>query len=202
MVEPVSPPTTEAEIITAAIAMVGKQTYNTTDAAGALGQDALMLYNMLVSAEMGSNRWRFCLTYKQISILTTITPTFDGWLYECVLPADCLMIQTVYPNQVYTVMGDRILTKNNQTITLVYTRAVPVSKWPPAFSMYITYHLASMLGISVTNSDRMLARIAQGMKEWESRALFADAQSCNTIPFRSNPYVDVRYRNRGRGYGQ
>lgn len=203
MIEPTAAPTTEIEIISAAIAMVGKQqTVNTIDGGGALATDAQKLYSVLVSAELGSNRWRFAQTFKQISILTTIQPTFAGWLYECEVPADCIMIQAVYPNCDYTVMGGRILTRSNQPITIVYSHTVPVSKWPPAFSMYIVYHLASMLGISVTNSDRMLARIAQGLQRWESRALFSDAQSCVTQPMRYNPYVDVRYRNKARGFGQ
>ena len=203
MSEPTTAPTTDIEIISAAIAMVGKQqTVNTIDGGGALALDAEKLYSILVTAELSSNRWRFAQTFKQISILTTLTPTFAGWIYECELPADCIMLQAVYPNIDYTVLGNKLLTKNNQTVTVVYSHTVPVSKWPPAFSMYIVYHLASMLGISVTNSDRMLARIAKGLTTWESRALFADAQSCSTLPFRYNPYVDVRYRNRGRGYGQ
>jgi len=203
MTEPITPPTTDIEIISVAITLVGKQqTTNTIDGGGALATDAEKLYAGLVTAELGSNRWRFALTFQQISIFTTLTPTFAGWIYECALPADCIMIQGLYPNCNYTVMGDRILTQSNQAITLVYSHTVPVSKWPPAFSMYIMFHLATMLGMSVTNSDRMLARLAAEMQRWESRALFADAQSCATLPFRFNPYVDVRYRNRSRGFGQ
>lgn len=203
MIEPASAPTTDIEIIAAAITLVGKQqTVNTIDGGGALATDAERLYSVLVSSELGSNRWRFAQTFKQISIITTLTPSFAGWLYECELPADCIMILAVYPNCNYTVMGNRILTQSNQPITIVYSHTVPVSKWPPAFSMYIVFALASMLGLSVTNSDRMLARLKTGTDRWESRALFADAQSCSTVPFRYNPYVDVRYRNRGRGYGQ
>jgi hypothetical protein len=203
MIEPSTAPTSAIEIQAASIALVGKQqTVNTIDGGGALATDAQKLYDILVTAELGSNRWRFAQTFKQISIITTLDPAFNGWTYECEVPADCIMIQAVYPNQLYTVMGTHILTKSNQTLTVVYSHSVPVSKWPPPFSMYIVWHLASMLGVSVTNSDRMLARLAAGMKNWESRALFADAQSCPTQPMRYNPYVDVRYRNRGRGYGQ
>jgi hypothetical protein len=204
MIEPTTAPTTDIEIISAAISMVGKQQQgtNTIDGGGALAYDAEKLYSILVTAELGSNRWRFAQTFRQVSILTTLDPSFASWRYFCQVPADCIMIQAIYPNQNYTVMGEHILTQSNQPITIVYSNTVPVSKWPPPFSMYIVYHLASMLGISVTNSDRMLARIAAGLAKWESRALFADAQSCTTLPFRSNPYVDIRYRNRGRGFGQ
>lgn len=203
MTEPTTAPTTQVEIVSAAIALVGKQySMNTSDGGGALATAADSFYDALVTAELGSNRWRFAQKFQQISILTTLTPTFAGWLYECQLPSDCIMVQAVYPNCDYQVFGDKILTRSNSAITLVYAHTVPVSKWPPAFSMYIVWALASMLGVSVTNSDRMLARLAAGTKNWESRALFSDAQSSTTQPFRYNPYVDVRYRNRGRGYGQ
>lgn len=194
-------PTTEMEIISGAITLVGKQqSVNTIDGGGALAISAQKLYGTLVGAELGSNRWRFAQNFQQISILTTLDPTFDGWLYECTIPADCIMVQYITPNIDYVVFGDKILTKNNQKFTLIYSRVVPVSKWPPPFSMYIMYHLAGLLGMSITNSDRMLARIEKGMNTWESRALFADAQSSTTQPLRYNPYVDVRYRYKTRGY--
>ena len=194
-------PTTEIEIISGAITLVGKQqSVNTIDGGGALAISAQKLYGTLVGAELGSNRWRFAQQFKQISILTTLDPNFDGWLYECQIPADCIMVQYLYPNIDYIVFGDKILTRNNQKFTLIYSRIVPVSKWPPPFSMYIMYHLAGLLGMSITNSDRMLARIENGMKTWESRALFADAQSSTTQPFRYNPYVGVRYRYKTRRY--
>lgn len=200
MIEITTAPTTKAEVISSAISLVGKQqTVNTIDGGGPLATDAEKFYNTLVTAELGSNRWRFAQTFQQISIFTTLSPSFAGWLYECQVPADCIMIQAVYPNCDYTVMGDRILTRSNQTVTIVYSHAVPVSKWPPTFAIYIVYHLAAMLGMSVTNSDRMLARIDKGLQMWQSRALFSDGQSCSTTPFRYAPYVDARYRQRGRG---
>ena len=203
MIEPSTAPTTSIEIISAAISLVGKQqSVNTVDGGGALAFDAEKFYNMIVTAELGSNRWRFAQKFQQISTLTTLSPGFNGWLYQCQVPSDCIMIQAIYPDIVYTVLGEYILTKSQHAITLVYSHTVPVSKWPPAFSMYVTWNLASMLGLSVTNSDRMMARLAKGTTTWESRALFADGQSCKTKPFRSNPYVDVRYRSRGNGYGR
>ena len=194
-------PNTEIEIISAAISIVGKQqSVNTIDGSGALGESAEKLFGTLVAAELGSNRWRFSQAFQEISILTTLNPNFNGWLYECNLPADCIMVQAVTPNIDYIVFGDKILTRNNQKFTVIYSHVVPVSKWPPAFSMYIVYHLASMLGISVTNSDRMLARLKDGTLYWESRALFSDAQSSYTQTIRVNPYVNVRYRYKTRGY--
>lgn len=199
MVEITSAPTTRLEIISAAITLTGKQqTVNTLDSGGPLAADGEKLYDILVSAELSSNRWRFAQQFQQISVINTLEPTFDNWQFFFQVPSDAIMILYVTPNVDYLVFGDRILTRNDQPQTLVYTRDVPVSKWPGAFSMYIVYHLASMLGLSVTNSDRMVARLAAGLKMWESRALFADGQNSRTHQFRFNPYVDVRYRNSTR----
>src|SRR6187402_2063299 len=203
MEEITSAPTTKIEIVQLAIAIAGKQqTVNTIDGGGALAINASMVYDSLVCAELGSNRWRFAQDFQQIAILTALDPTFDGWKYFCELPAECLMVQYVTPNCDYLVFGNKILTRSNQKLTVVFGRNVPVSKWPGAFSIYVAFRLATMLGITTTNSDRMLARIDKETSNWESRALFADGQSSSTQPMRYNPYVDIRYKQRTRGFGQ
>lgn len=200
MIEPTQAPTSEIEIVQQAIRMVGKQqTVNTIDGGGALAESAQALLGTLITAELGSNRWRFAQNFQQINILTTLDPAFDGWKYECQIPADCLMVQTIFPSIPYLVFGDKILTTTNPTITLIYSRTLPVSKWPAPFCFYMVCSLAYTLGASVTNSDRMMARLEKAMLKWESRALFADGQSSVTKPFRHNPYVAVRYRTRTRG---
>lgn len=200
MTEVISAPTTKVEIISAAAMLCGKQSFNTLASGGPFAKDGEVAFNMLVSAEMGSNRWRFCQEFQAMGTLTTLTPSFDGWLYYWNIPSEAIMFFRVYPAVDYIVFGDRVLTKSNQSLTAIYSKTVPVSKWPPAFSMYVTYAIADMLGISVTNSDRMLSRIQTGLQLWHSRALFSDGQSSKTRPIQSNPYVDVRsqFRNRGR----
>lgn len=194
----ITPPTTDIEIISQAAVLCGKQSFNSIDAGGAFALDADRLYNTVVSAELGSNRWRFAQEFQEMSTLTTLTPTFDGWQFFWEMPADLIMLHYIDPFVDYIVFGSRVLTKTDQTLTAVYSKNVPVSKWPPAFSMYMVYHLASMLAISVTNSDRMVQRIAQGMELWHSRALFSDGQNSRPQRIRSNPYVDVRYKFRTR----
>lgn len=200
MTEVISAPTTKVEVISNAAMLCGKQSFNTLASGGPFALDGEKVFDSLVSAEMGSNRWRFCQTFQQMSTLTTLTPSFDGWLYYWNLPSDCVMFFRVYPAVDYIVFGRRVLTKTNQTLTGIYSQTVPVSEWPPAFTWYITYAIASVLGMSVTNSDRMLQRIQANLQMWQSRALFADGQNSKPTPIQSNPYVDVRsqFRNRGR----
>jgi hypothetical protein len=192
-------PTTEIEIISNAATLLGKQSFNTLDAGGPFAQDGSALLGMLVAGELGSNRWRFALAYQEMGTLTTLTPTFDNWSYYWEMPADLLMLLYIDPFVKYTVFGNRVLTtSSSSTLTAVYSKSVPVSKWPPTFSMYITQQLASMLAISVTNSDRMVARINADRDLWHSRALFADGQNSTSSTMRSNPYVDIRYEYKTR----
>lgn len=194
----ITPPTTKIEVISQAAVLCGRQSFNTLDAGGAFAQDGDALFNTLVCAEIGSNRWRFSQTSLEIASLTTLTPNFDGWLYYFELPADCLMLTSLDPMIDYLVYGRRVLTRTDNAVTAKYTQSVPVSLWPPAFSFYIVYHLASLMAISVTNSDRMVARIESGMQEWRSRALYSDGQNSRPQRIRSNPWVDVRYEYRTR----
>ena len=192
----IAPPTSDIEIISQAAMICGKQGFNTIESGGAFAEDASKIYGTLVSAELGSNRWRFAQEFQSMGVLTTLTPSFDGWLYYWEMPAELIMLQRLDPMVDYIVFGNRVLTKTNQSLTAIYAKNVPVSKWPPAFSMYIIYHLASILAVSVTNSDRMVARINANMNEWRSRALFADGQNTRPRQMRSMPWVDVRYNYR------
>lgn len=198
MTEDIAGPKTKIEILSQAALLCGKQTFNTIESGGAFAYDANQLFSTLVSAELGSNRWRFCQDFQEMSTLTTLTPSFDGWLYYWKKPSELVMLEYIDPMVEYREFGSRVLTKTNQTLTAIYTKTVPVSKWPPAFSMYIVYHLASLLAISVTNSDRMVARIQQGLDTWQSRALFADGQGTPSTRMRNNPWINVRYQYRTR----
>ena len=199
MTEAISGPTTKVEVISLAATICGRQGFNTLTSGGAFATDGSNLFDAIVSAELGSNRWRFAQEFVEMSTLTTLSPSFDGWLYYWTLPSDCIMLFYIDPRVEYLVFGDKVLTKTNQSLTAVYSKTVPVSKWPPSFSWYVAYEIASTLAISVTNSDRMVARI-QGNKDlWSSRALFADGQNSAPNIIKRNPYVSVRYQTRTRG---
>lgn len=189
----ITQPTTDIEIISQASILCGRQGFNSVDAGGSFAQDGSALYQTLVTAELGSNRWRFAQAFQAMGVLTTLTPSFDNWSYYWEMPADLLMLFRIDPMVNYAVFGNRVLTNTNQSLTVIYAKSVPVSKWPATFSMYIIYKLASVMAISVTNSDRMVARIKGDADMWESRALFSDGQSTPARSIRSQPYVDVRY---------
>lgn len=190
----IQPPLTDIEIISQACSLVGKSTFNTIDAGGPFAKDAAAFYGTLVSAELGSNRWRFAQKDQPMAIITTLNPTWGGWQYYWEMPADLLMFFRVMPvGNDWEVFGRRVLLRTNQNITAIYSRNVPVSLWPPAFSMYIIYALAEMLAMSITNSDRMVLRLQKDKALWESRALFSDGQNSPVRAMRSRPWINARF---------
>lgn len=197
----ISPPTTDIEILSQAVMLCGGPGFNTIESGGPFAQAAAAFYGSFVSGEIASNRWRFAEASQQVASLTTLNPAFDGWNYYYDLPSDLLMFHHILPRTRYAVFGDRLLTTSNQPITIVYTKNVPVSKWPPAFSLYIIYSIAAMLAQSVTNSDALRNSLQNGAMYWRSRALFPDGSSTPPTTIRSNPWVEVRYgyyNQRGR----
>lgn len=189
----ITAPKTDIEIISMACSLCGKTSFNTIEAGGPFARDAAIFYGPLVTAELGSNRWRFSQDVQDMAILTTLTPHFEGWQYYWEMPADLLMFFRVVPNgNDWQVFGDKVLLRTNQNLKAVFSKAVPVSKWPPAFALYIAYALADMLAISITNSDRMLLRIQAGKNTWEQRALFSDGQNSPVRSMRSIPWIQAR----------
>ena len=186
------PPQTDIEIISQAAQLCGKGNFNTIDSGGEFAINAASFYGTLVTAELGSNRWRFALHNQSTGLLNALVPDFEGWSFYWDLPADLLMLHRVDPFVIYTVFGERLVTTGSQAITAIYSRSVAVSKWPPAFKMYMVYALADMLAVSVTLSDRIVARIQTGLNTWEARALFADGQSSPPRTLRYIPYQAVR----------
>lgn len=187
------PITSDIDIVSMANELVGGQKI-TSAGGGVTGQQkAERMYAALKWAELGKQKWRFAQWYQSVSVLTTLTPSFEGWNYFFQLPADLLILHYLTPHVKYARFGDRILTQNDPPITAVYNRYVEVPQWPHNFRMYMVYKLADMLAVSVTLSDRMVARIRDGLIEWSDSSKFADAQQESQRPIFRNPYKDVRY---------
>lgn len=184
---------TDIEIISQACKLLGNGNFNTIEPGNKFAQDAAAFYGTLVTAELGSNRWTFAMKTEAMGVLNLLDPDFSIWRFFWEFPADMIMFHRVDPWVRYTIQGDRFLTTSNSpNLVAVYSHIVPVSKWPNGFKMYIIYALADMLAVSVTNSDRMVARITSGLQMWQSRALFADGQAKPPRTMRSRPYIDVR----------
>jgi len=188
------PPQTDAEIIIAAGVVCGQMNVLLNDTTNRFAEAATTLYGPLVAAELGSNRWRFAQHTQQISIFEMIPPLeqWDSWIYKAKLPGDMLILNATFPFVRYAVWGDDILLTGNSPIILKYLRFVPVTHWDVAFRFFMAYQLAEHMAMSIVPADKV-AQITAMRKHWESRALFADAQSTPQRPFIHRPWWDIRF---------
>ena len=188
------PPMTDADIIIAAGVVCGQNNILLNETGNRFAQSAATLYGPLVSAELGSNRWRFAQHTQQISIFQHIPALeqFDSWIYKAALPGDMLILNSTFPFVRYTIWGNDILLTGNSPIILKYLRYVPVSMWDQTFKFFMIYQLAEQLSLSICTDDKR-AQITVQRKHWESRALFADSQSCPGKPFIYRPWWDIRF---------
>lgn len=187
-------PQTDAEIIMNAGIICGQFNVLLNETGNRFAQSASALYGGLVAAELGSNRWRFAQHTQEISIFEMIPPPeqWDSWIYRAHLPGDMLILNATFPFVRYAVWGRDILLTGNSPIILKYLRWVPVTYWDVAFRFFMQYQLAEHMAMSVCQPDKT-AQITAMRKHWESRALFADAQSSPNRPFIHKPWWDIRF---------
>ena len=191
--QPYGSPQTDAEIIQAAGVVCGQFNIQLNETGNRFAQAATTLYGPMINAELGSNRWRFAQTSQQVSIWEYIPPElqYNLWSYKTKLPGDLLILTSVFPLQDYAVIGDSIFLMGNSPLRLLYLRYVPVSNWDPAFKWFIIYQLAEHMALSVTSAEKA-ASITKQRQHWESRALFANAQSTPSSPIAVNPWLAIR----------
>lgn len=186
-------PTTSIEIMSNASILLGNKEVTDLSSAGEFGVALQSSYDLLLDAEIASNRWRFAAKTQELSLIGALSPDFAQWDYEYQLPADYLSMQRVFPTVNYEIFGDRLYTGGNGSISAEYfSSSPPVTLWSAPFKSYFTYLLANHLAISVTENASVIDRIERGMSRWASLALHSSSTSRPNRPMASQPYITAR----------
>lgn len=186
-------PTTSIEIMSNASILVGNKEITDLDSAGDFGVAVESAYNLLLDAEVASNRWRFAAKTSELSLIGALSPDFDQWNYEYQLPSDYVSMQRVYPNVNFEIFGDKIYAGGNGSLSCEYYSSSPaVTLWSAPFKAYFVYLLAQFLSISVTENAKVSAEIKEGLFRWGAYALYSSSSSRPNRIMASQPYVTVR----------
>lgn len=186
-------PMTKIEIISNASILLGNKEITDLSSSGDFGVAAESAYDLLLDAEIGSNRWRFAAKIEELSFIGALSPDFNQWNYEYQLPADYLSMQRVYPNINYEIFGDRLYSPSSGTLQAEYfSSSPPVTKWTAPFKTYFTYLLAEHLAISTTENAAVIRTISQGVSKWAAYALHSSSSSRPNRIMQSQPYITVR----------
>lgn len=185
--------TTSISICSNALLLLGHTPISSFDEAGSGAQVASNLYESSYRNLLTLHRWRFAITNKRLSKLTTTPPHTYQYSYQ--LPSDFLLAVNIEgTNTSYEIYGDKLYS-NDGDIYLDYIYRVDESFLPPYFIITLQFFLAMQFAIPVTgNSTR--AGEYNGMYEMQlKRARNIDSSSRTNVSIMSSPFTDIRHGN-------
>ena len=194
-----SSPTTDIEIMSTAVVLLGKKAFTTIDDADEFAVGVQKFYDLLVESELAQNAWKFCKGHVQLSQVAGFDPDFAEFNTAYDLPADFLSLVRLYPNINYQIFERRIYTSGTGVLKLEYNRDVPVTRWSAPFKEYMVYALAAKLAPAVTENPQIAQQMKSERDLVRTTALYIDAQNSPNQPIQRNPWIAVR-TGRGRGH--
>jgi hypothetical protein len=151
-------------------------------------------YPMARDSLLEMHSWRFAT---RRTALAELTNTWPQWAYAYAKPADCLRVISVIDPEApddlaqlgvktakpFTVeinddLAEVILTNQTDAVLRYVARTEDTTKFPPLFTMALSWHLASMIAGPVLKGDAGAAeakRCTQVAQQWLARALASDA---------------------------
>ena len=192
--------TSKIDIAQQAMVLVGLQPLTSFDDKTDEALSANLLYEPVVTDCLSSHPWNFSTGQKILNRLTD-TP-IDIWDAAYQLPTDVkpLIIQTVTNDDVtirYDRFEDKIYTLDadvgeEDVLTATYQFRVDEGDWPPYFSMYVVYRLASTFSLSIIRKGDIAQTLSQLAEQQFSRAKTRDSQAVTTNNIKLNRFANIR----------
>jgi hypothetical protein len=187
-----SPPTTDIEIMSDAIVLLGKRSIQTIDDADEFAVSVQKFYDLLVSSELAKNMWKFATKIVDLSQVAGFDPDFSWYNTAYDLPADFLSLVRIYPDIPYQIFGRRIYCGSTGRLQLVYNWNAPVTYWSNPFKEYMVYALAAKLSPSVTENVGLTQMMIMERNSAKAIAMYVDSQNSPSVPIQSVPWTSVR----------
>ena len=190
-------PLTKVQVISNALAIMGKKPIQTLINQDALVTAAEQAFDFLFDAAISTGFWRFATTIVQLNQVLP-TPIGGYWFFAYKLPANYRKLVHLWPQQYDYEMYENDLMYCNfddsgQPLFMEYVFPPVYVNVPDYFWQYFVYEIAQYLCLS---NAQMLQyhQILQPMrdKNW-AVALAADAQNRPQTPLQSAPMITRRY---------
>jgi hypothetical protein len=190
---------TDIEIAQAALVLLGSKPIASFTAQGNAADVLRTLYEPTVEAALTSGAWHWAKITKQLTRDAT-APVNLRWAASYIVPVSppVLLVKTVtlddnvipfdrYENRIHCdANGD------DDTVYMEYMWRVAEADWPPDFTEYITFRLASVIAVPITGKPEIMNAMLQ-----QADQLFLKAGH-NTAAGRTTQKVKIRLgRNAG-----
>ena len=155
------------------------------------------IYEDLIEDCLAQHSWKFATGQKQLSRLTD-TP-LDRWDAAYALPTEPAVVQvhtvTISDAVQQYAIFERYIYINadaDDVVVLNYMFRVATQYWPPSFTMWVIYRLASVLSLSVTRKADVAESYRVLAEQQFRRAKARDSQQATTTGIRLNRFTNVR----------
>jgi hypothetical protein len=188
---------TDIEVAQRAMVLVGMEPLSSFTEAT---DEALVMntsYEDIVEDCLAQNNWNFATGQIQLSRLADAP--VDRWDAAYALPTEPAVIQVqtitiedavqqydIYERYIY------LNASENDRVVLNYIFRVDTQYWPPAFTLWVIYRLASILALSVTRKADIARSYSQLADVQFRRAKARDAQQVTTQQVALSRYHRIR----------
>jgi hypothetical protein len=193
-------PSTDIEVAQKAMVLIGLEpltsfTDNTDEALV-----ANTIYEDVVQDCLSQTNWNFASGQKQLSRLTDVP--VDRWEAAYALPTDpeVIQVQTVTIDnavQSYDIY-ERYVYINadvSDAVVLNYIFRPETQYWPPSFTMWVIFRLASVFALSVTRKADVAQSYTQLAENQFRRAKARDSQQVTTSGLKLSRFHRARHGN-------
>lgn len=190
-------PSTDIEVAQKAMVLIGLEpltafTDNTDEALV-----ANTIFEDVVEDCLGQHSWNFATGQKVLARLTNVP--VDRWDAAYALPTnpDVVQVQTVTIDdvpQAYDIYERYVYINADATeeVVLNYVFRPETQYWPPTFTMWVIYRLASVFALSVTRKGDIAQSYTQLAEQQFRRAKARDSQQVTTQNLRLSRYHRAR----------
>ena len=193
-------PATDIEVAQKAMVLIGLEPLTSFTDSTDEALVANTIYEDVVEDCLAQHNWNFATGQKQMSRLTDVP--VDRWDAAYALPTNPAVIQVltvtiddtpqtydIYERNVY------INASENDTVVLNYVFRVETQYWPPAFTMWVIFRLASILALSVTRKGDVASSYTQLAENQFRKAKARDSQQVTTQGLRLSRFHRARAGN-------
>lgn len=188
---------TDIEVAQRAMVLVGLEPLTSFTDSTDEALVANTVYEDIITDCLSQHSWNFATGQKQLSRLTDAP--LDRWDAAYALPTlpEVMQVHTVTIGgsiQEYDIY-ERYLYINAEVadeVILTYAFRVETQYWPPTFTMWVIYRLASVLALSVTRKADVANSYTQLAEDQFRKAKARDSQQVTTQSLRLSRYHRTR----------
>jgi hypothetical protein len=190
---------TKVQVISNAIALLGKKPILSLDGQGDLVVAAEQAFDLLFSSSLAECQWRFATNILQLSEVANPpfpnSPVTVDYNYAYEFPADFIRTIRVFP-QNYDwdlFQGKIMLTNQSPPIYLEYVFQPLIVTIPDYFWKYFVYEIAAYLALSSAQETNYYTALEQKRGIQFAIACAIDAGNRPQTPIQSAPMITNRY---------